>query len=452
MVEVEASLYGSGQEFHALLLADGQLLLVPQAAVESRKVADGPTPVSLDDMPGHLEELFGADKIVTHTEDPMVMAIVMDRPVTDRKERYRRLVSLRQAGRYLASVQGKFVNYARKMRVPAETLQFPLVALIFESDAEFNVYAAAATGDQGLAAANIAGFYSILTNQLVLRMRECTTFEVPLHEAIHQCVYNRQMLKRLAPIPVWFNEGIATGFEGDGMQIRTGPTNISPRYSRLALAARRVDWHEIVANDRAFQGNVLVGEAYGHAWALHWTLVTRHKNAYSAYVKMLAGKEPLALDQTKQRVDEFERTTEMPIEDMQREFYDVINRLQKRSRSQTVPALLGPFDAGQFADTVLRPGVWPETLALPANSFEPVNSWGNSQQRDLAGESARQSRFPVTWLGAPGAGASVRAGRADVPSAHRLTSSARVDLSLPVGRRWQRTIDRSNTEAMKSHP
>ncbi|MBM80434.1 MAG: hypothetical protein CMJ78_07565 [Planctomycetaceae bacterium] len=135
----------------------------------------------------------------------------------------------------------------------------------------------------------------------------------------------------MAPTPVWFNEGIATGFEGDGVKVKSGPSQISKRYARLSLSARVVDWREIVRNDRAFRGDIFAGEAYGHAWGLHWMLANKYKTKYIKYIQALSKKETLGKVSFEDRLTELESIVGKGIDELQREFQkELVGRLQRR--------------------------------------------------------------------------------------------------------------------------
>ena len=206
--------------------------------------------------------------------------------------------------------------------------------LIFETDDDFMKFTEEETGGsgRGLSAGNILGYYSGLTNHLVIRMSECHTFETPLHEAIHQQVHNRGVLQRLAPAPAWFNEGIATGFEGNGDRINVGPLKVNSRYSKAAMRARAVDWDDVVADDRAFRGDVLAGEAYAHAWSIHWFLATKYRKQYVEYLQMLSQKQPLAKDDGAARLQDFERVFGKPVGKLQSEFPQWLDQAAKRQK------------------------------------------------------------------------------------------------------------------------
>ncbi len=318
-MEVEARLLGSGQGAHALELADGQLLLIPQAALLKRELADGPEPIDTKAMAASLTEKFGPDLVRIQIERPFVVALILSEPLPSSSESHARAF-LKKVATFLKRVERKFVAYAKSVRFNPQPPRFPMPVLIFETDTDFEAYASEATGNRGLSSGRLAGFYHSITNYLSLRMSECDNFETPLHEAIHQQVYNREVYPRMAPVPVWFNEGIATGFEGDGAHITISPTKVNPRYKNRALNAKTVQWSTIVADDKAFRGDVFAGEAYGHAWGMHWLLVTKYKVKYLQYVKMLAQKEPLTVDLADQRVAEFEHVFGKSAAELQAEF------------------------------------------------------------------------------------------------------------------------------------
>ncbi|MDZ4688660.1 MAG: DUF1570 domain-containing protein [Planctomycetaceae bacterium] len=328
-VRVNARLAGSGQDAHALELADGQLQVIPADRLIERTIGPDPTPITFDAMLQQLTDEFGVGRMVTDVEKPFVIALIRasNGPADPRFG-----AVVKKAGTFFKGMQNSFLEFVRQARVETVPVKYPLVAIIFESDKQFDAYAVAITGQQGLSPENIAAFYDLMSNRLVIRLRECNTFDTPLHEAVHQQVYNRGILQRLAPVPAWFNEGIATGFEGDGERIRGGPKVVSDRYGPMALRARVVDWREVVANDRCFQGDVLAAEAYGHAWGLHWLLVTKYRSEYNKLVRHLATKKPLDQDRPDQRVAEFEQILGKSVQDLQAEFYLELPKALARRR------------------------------------------------------------------------------------------------------------------------
>jgi len=330
-VEVEARLAGSTAEFHALELADGQMRIIPVAAVDKREVSDGPKPLSADTMVAKLQQQFGDERFRSYQQAPFVFGLVLGSPLPKSAES-RTANFLRKVATFMKNVETAFVGFVQETRIPAKVPAFPLVILIFETEEDFEKYHNDSTGGRGLSAQNIAGFYSGMTNYLAIRLAECRTFEVPLHEAIHQQVYNRNVFQRLSSVPHWFDEGIATGFEANQGKISIGPTKVSPRYAQLEKTSRVLSWEEVHTDDRVFSGDILAGEAYGHAWSLHWLLVTKYKAQYGKYVRLLAEKTPLQKDTPRERNADFREAFGKSVSDMEGEFNNALDAALKRQK------------------------------------------------------------------------------------------------------------------------
>lgn len=333
-VKLVARHAGTGQGACALEFPDGQLHLLPVESILTREPQPDPPAISHEELLRRLLEEFGEHRTLAEIEKPFVIILVRASTQAAEAITDKRLQAvLTKAGKFFRGMQNSFLEFVKQAHVETTPVKYPLPVIIFEHDQQFNAYAVASSQGQGLSAANTAAFYDLLSNRLVLRLSECTTFDTPLHEAVHQQAYNRGILQRLAPIPFWFNEGLATGFEGDGERIRSGPRAVSDRYGQMALRARVVSWRELVTNDRVFQGDVLAGEAYGQAWGLHWLLVTKYRTEYNKLVRHFAAKKPLEIDRPDQRLAEFEQIVGKPIEVLQREFFAELPRAMARRKN-----------------------------------------------------------------------------------------------------------------------
>ncbi|MFO1091995.1 MAG: DUF1570 domain-containing protein [Planctomycetaceae bacterium] len=329
---VEARLAGSGQ--HALLLfkADGQALVIPEQVVEKREPADGPAPLTPAEMVDTLKSRFGGDLLRTLVGRRHVTGFIAAGPL-DRKAETRVRGLLQKVNRFLDSVDSVFERFAREMQFPLHDPEYPLVTVVFESDADFNKFADENTRGAGLSAHRIAGFYAPATNWLAIRLEECRTYRVPLHEAIHQQVYNR-VFQRYAPIPTWFDEGIATGFENNGEKVDIHPAKINGHYAWLAksMPAGELAWNDIVSDDASFVGDILANEAYVEAWSLHWMLVTQHKDAYRKYVQELAARTPLEDLPAEHRAERFTAIFGQSVDQIARQFPRVLEVGMQRQR------------------------------------------------------------------------------------------------------------------------
>lgn len=336
---VEARLLGSGKGAHALLKADGQLLLVAQGAVDKREIADGPPPLTPAAMVDVLKQRFGGDLLRTQTDKEFVIAFVAAGPL-DRRGETRVKGFLQKTTRFMNNVNTVFERFARDMQFPLHDPEYPLVTVVFESDEDFNRFTTENTEGEGVSAARIAGFYSPVTNWLAIRLEECRTFRVPLHEAIHQQMYNR-VFQRLAPIPRWFDEGIATGFENNGEKVDINPAKINSQYAWLSknMEADDVKWDDIVNDDKTFSGDILAAESYVEAWALHWMLVTQHAAGYRRFVQKLAARTPLEDLSTEQRTEQFAAIFGESVTTIAREFPRVLDVGIKRQKVRSPPSM-----------------------------------------------------------------------------------------------------------------
>ncbi|MDA0832522.1 MAG: DUF1570 domain-containing protein [Planctomycetota bacterium] len=335
---VQARLAGSAQGFFALELADGQILLVAEGNVKTRVAGDDPEPLDAEDVNQNLVQMFGGEEyVISYVDTSHVLVYIPHRPIDDKREKSRKLTLLKHSARYLNSMERKFSEHVKYNRLDDHPFRFPLVTIIFETDDDFEEYTRKVTSNNtGLSAGAIAAFYDALTNYLVLRESECATFEVPLHESIHQQVFNREILQRMAPVPVWFHEGIANAFEGDGKTIKRGPRAVNEKYCQQSLAAQQVTWDDMVRNDRAFQSDSTAGDAYGHAWGLHWLMVNNYRDEYSLYVKYLAQLTPLEVVDETERVEQFEKIMKTSVDKLHDEFLQKIRAaLKKLNRNGT---------------------------------------------------------------------------------------------------------------------
>ena len=335
---VEARLYASDSDVLVLEQADGSLTMVPNQVVMKRTAGDDPEPITPAQMLERLKEEFTEELFRGVVSGQYVIGVILQSPLPKTSER-RVASSLRKSATYMRSVERSFTSFVKRMKVQPETPKYPLVVLIFETDEDFEEYTQKNAGG-GLSAGRIAGFYSQLTNHLYVRMSECYTFGTPLHEAIHQQCFNTGVLQRLASIPVWFAEGIATGFEGSGDRVKSDPTKLALEYAKQIAdrgPVRGLTWQNVVTEDGMFRGDIFAGVAYVQAWAMHWYLVTNHPRQYGSYLKYMQSLPPLTEVGTRTRVAKFEEHFEESAAVLERRFPEKIRQALKKVRFPSDP-------------------------------------------------------------------------------------------------------------------
>ena len=228
-----------------------------------------------------------------------------------------------------------------------EEPEFPLVAIIFPSQAAFAKYAKqeGVTTQKGL-----AGYYKPTSNRVALfedetarataqgdafeddlrlgskprvgdlfgQPREFGAIQAELrdtiiHECTHQVAFNVGMHDRMGDNPQWVVEGLATVFEAPGIRNRTSGSQAISRVNPDRLAwfqefvktRRKKDSLEsFIGSNELFQTNTL--DAYSQAWALSFFLVETRSRKYADFLKQTATQGDRKALSREKRVEMFQ--------------------------------------------------------------------------------------------------------------------------------------------------
>ena len=249
-----------------------------------------------------------------------------------------------------------FGNFWRKAGLEIADPPRPLVVVIF---AERRAYEAHATRDLGAAADRVVGYYNLLSNRV-------TTFDltgtdgVPrpagrpagtsleilsspaaaglvstlVHEATHQMAFNCGMHRRLAPVPLWVSEGIATYFETPDLESTRGWRAVGkvnrPRLDQFLASHRPGDVAAIIASDDRFRAADRPLDAYAAAWALTWHLAETRRKEFVAYLGVQAAKPPLVEQSADDRRREFEKAFGLSPDAIEEQVVKAMARLASR--------------------------------------------------------------------------------------------------------------------------
>jgi hypothetical protein len=149
-------------------------------------------------------------------------------------------------------------------------------------------------------------------NQMLARPDAENMVATIIHEATHQIAFNRGLHQRLADVPLWVSEGLATYFETPDLSSTRGWRSIGEvnwmRMSRFReyLARRPADsLASLIADDRRFRDPREALDAYAEAWALNYFLLRQRPNEYLTYLERLSRKGPLVWDEPDDRLREF---------------------------------------------------------------------------------------------------------------------------------------------------
>jgi hypothetical protein len=232
------------------------------------------------------------------------------------------------AGTLFERLHDTFLNAWRRAGLDLHEPTQPLVVVVF---ADRRDYEAFASRDVGSAADRVVGYYNLLTNRVMTY--DLTAADAPraaggrrgleilaqpesamlvstlVHEATHQMAFNCGMHRRLAPVPLWVSEGIATFFEPPDLRNRDGWRGIGvvnrDRLDRFRTAHRPGDLAAVISADDRFRDADAAVSAYATAWALTWFLIETRKEQFVAYVARLADRQPLTDYPAGERIADF---------------------------------------------------------------------------------------------------------------------------------------------------
>ncbi|HEX2475866.1 MAG TPA: DUF1570 domain-containing protein [Lacipirellulaceae bacterium] len=275
-----------------LLGRDGRLHeFNPKTATEAQKTSPRFFGYSASEMKTVLQQEFGRESDVSLTRHYLVV-----HPRGERDQWANRFEDL----------YNRFEHYFRVRGFSLEEPPYPLVAVVFRDQAEYQRHAEASGMPKR---PDTLGHYDPTSNRVFLFDATRNNSGIDwsenaatiIHEATHQTAYNVGIHKRFTAAPLWLIEGLATMFEARGMWNAQYDHSQSDRinYGRLAdfrkYAARRKPGSllALLSSDQAFRGDVIA--AYAEAWALSFYLCETQPRLYAAYLNKTATR-PLFSD------------------------------------------------------------------------------------------------------------------------------------------------------------
>jgi hypothetical protein len=316
--------------------------------------------------PGVIASRETIEGSVTPTEDALGDQILASLPAGFQLLRTRNYVvcfdTTREYAKWCAALferlHDAFGNYWAKGGIDISGLERPLVVVIF---ADRKAYAAHAEADLGAAADRVVGYYNLMNNRVMtyditgsdalaaVRGRKPGQVGLEIltspaasgmvativHEATHQLAFNRGLHRRLAAVPLWVSEGIATYFETPDLENARGWRAIGSvnrqRLDHFLATYRPGGIEAIITSDEPFRQTESALDAYAASWALTHHLLPTRKREFIAYQKRLGAKKPLFEDSAETRRGEFRDAFGEP-RDVEEAVYKAAARLASRSR------------------------------------------------------------------------------------------------------------------------
>ena len=224
-----------------------------------------------------------------------------------------------------------FTNFWTRAGLDLHPPERTLIVVIFSDRRRYEEYAAR---DLGAATDRVVGYYNMLSNRvttfdltgvdalhyhaaargrpnldLLKRPEAAGLVATLIHEGTHQMAFNCGLHQRLAPVPLWVCEGVATYFEAPDIASGRGWRAIGlvnrPRRDQFLSLTDRGWLEPLLRDDEAFRRADAATDAYARGWAVTAYLIKTKKPAFVAYLQGLAKKNPCAADSAQQRIEEF---------------------------------------------------------------------------------------------------------------------------------------------------
>ena len=252
-----------------------------------------------------------------------------------------------------------FANFWRQAGIEMSPPPRPLLVVIFADRQRYEAFAAR---DLGAAADRVVGYYNLMTNRVttfdltgsaglprpagqaaaragleILGSPEASGMVATLvHEATHQMAFNGGLHQRLAPVPLWLSEGVATYFETPDLASDRGWKGIgnvnTPRLERFLANHEAGTLEQIVLGDEPFRRPDEALDAYSRAWALTFFLTQTRKAAFVGYLRTISRKEPLADDSEEERLRDFKTAFGASPADLEEPLLRYMTRLRTGTR------------------------------------------------------------------------------------------------------------------------
>ena len=252
-----------------------------------------------------------------------------------------------------------FANFWKQAGIEMTPPPRPLLVVIFADRQRYEAFAAR---DLGTAADRVVGYYNLMTNRVttfdltgsaglprpagqaaaragleILGSPEASGMVATLvHEATHQMAFNGGLHQRLAPVPLWLSEGVATYFETPDLASDRGWKGIgnvnTTRLERFLANQRAGTLEQIVLGDEPFRRPDEALDAYARAWALTFFLTQTRKAAFVGYLRTISRKEPLADDSEEERLDDFKTAFGASPADLEEPLLRYMTRLRTGTR------------------------------------------------------------------------------------------------------------------------
>jgi hypothetical protein len=245
--------------------------------------------------------------------------------------------------------------WQKKKKFTLTDPEYPLVAIIFSSRAQYQQYVDRELGP----GQNMIAYYNLQSNRVamfdltadrrnpnqplderridqVLRNPAAIAMVATMiHEATHQLIFNRGVQTRFAEAPLWLNEGLAMYFEAPDLGSKRGWQVPGLIFEQRLMAFRRYlrnrpadSLKSLIISDERLRNSDTAPQAYAEAWALNHFLLNRRSKEYIAYIEHMSAKKALVEDSPAQRLKEFQQFIGEDLAELDKQFIAYVRKLK----------------------------------------------------------------------------------------------------------------------------
>lgn len=246
--------------------------------------------------------------------------------------------------------------WEKKKKFELTDPEFPLVAIIFGSAAEYQRYVDRELGT----GQSMVAYYNLQTNRVTMydltadrrnpnqKLTDRKIDEILqapavapmvatiIHEGTHQLMFNRGLQTRFAESPLWLNEGLAMYFEtpavgsSRGWRVPGLISNMRLLEFRNNLASRPANnLRALIESDEPFRNQDTLLASYSEAWAFNHFLLNRRSEDYVKYLRHMSGKKALREDTPETRIQEFQQFLGDDWEQLETDFLKYVHRMKR---------------------------------------------------------------------------------------------------------------------------
>lgn len=263
------------------------------------------------------------------------------------------------SGKLFEMIYDSFERYQKKRNLDLEATDIPLVAVLFSTKKELMNYAA----QDGFDASSIVAYFHRMNNRMILydlseeestisesaqksrsyrqidqilsRPQAAYNVATIVHEATHQITFNRNMILRSGPFPLWLSEGTSMYFETPDENASKGWSSRGsgkPNILRLKLlieyfALRPVEPIQNVIREENFMNNA--DYSYAVSWALFYYLNAKKPKQLVQYINLVRQKPPFSVYSPQERLEDFEAVFGNDWKKFYQDFIRFFEKLQK---------------------------------------------------------------------------------------------------------------------------